>query len=178
MNYDFLVDLELDRIDWTQIQDASGSATSTPSNFRLLLAATNSEEIKSTYWKLENHVVVQGRLYEAADRLVPAICASLVAPNRSLLVRTWVIELLFQICNGYDAVDGKPKGIAVNEFAISCKKIAKNALWLLYGELAKQEIKIVESLIALLEDDPDRLAILKKKIPNYKAPVWSTSGSQ
>jgi hypothetical protein len=173
MKYDFLVDNELDRVDWAHVQEASGPAISIPLNFRELLAARDEEEVKRAYWKLENHVVVQGHLYEAAIYLVPVICAALVDPDRPRLIRSWIIELLFQICNGYylSTPDSASRPV---DIVTQCRNAARNALWLLYGELARQEIKIVESLVALLENDPDRLLLLKKRIPNYKAPVWTT----
>ena len=174
MNCDILVNVELDRIDWTKVEEASGSAASIPLAFRSLLMATNLEEIKRAYWKLENHVVVQGRLYEAAAYIVPAICASLAQPDRPLLVRTWVLELLFQICNGYYVEDGPSTANA--DIVARCKNTSRRSLWLLYGELVKQQVKITENIIKLLEDDAERLSLITKSIPNYKAPVWTTGG--
>jgi len=170
MNCDFLVDVELDRVDWKNVRDALGPAVDVPANFRQLLAATNDPEVKRAYWKLENHVVVQGQVYEASIHLVPAICAALADPNRSLLVRTWIVELLYQICGPYSVPSSESSASIVD----SCRNAARNALWNLYGELAKQEIKVVESLIKSLDADPDRLALVRTKIPNYNAPIWTT----
>jgi len=177
MDYNILVDAELDRVEWVAVQQASGSAETVPRSFKELLAASNEDEVKRAYWKLENHVVVQGRLYEAAIHLVPAICAALVDPGRTRLTRTWLMELLFQICNGYH-VPSSNSTVNPPDIAKRCKDAARNALWILYGDMVRQEIKIVENLIALLELDPLRLSLIRKRIPNYKAPDWSTNQSR
>ena len=173
MDYDFLVDVELDRVDWKNVKEASGTAEAIPTRFRELLAATNEDEASRAYWGLENHAVLQGNLYEASIYLVRAICAALVDQNRSQLVRSWLVELLFQICNGYYA-ETPGSSAAPADIVERCRRAARGALWTLYGELAKQEIKIVEDLIRLVEDDPARLSLIITKIPNYKPPVWTT----
>jgi hypothetical protein len=112
MNFDKLVELELAQHDWPNIRALNGDAADTPITFRLLLASQNEKEVEAAYWMLENYVVVQGRLSEAALHCVPVICAALVDSTRSNLIRGWLLELLFQIVHGFTSPQDKAGGLA------------------------------------------------------------------
>lgn len=78
-----LAGAELSRHDWSALRCAGGPATDVPQELRGLLAATNGEERRKHYWKLDNNVVVQGNLYEAAVPVVSVLCAALADGNAS-----------------------------------------------------------------------------------------------
>lgn len=85
----------LDGIPWSQLRCQTGFAGHVPDAV-LGLMSNNLELAKASYWKLENHVVVQGTLYEAAGYLPPVL---LEAFDRAHF-KGGVLELLFQIGNG------------------------------------------------------------------------------
>jgi hypothetical protein len=84
-------------IDWKSLR-AMGSAEKIPEALSRLCHAENPEEATEAYWQIDNTVVVQGQLFEAA---VPT-CARLVEmlPTCSPAGRPRVIELLAQISRG------------------------------------------------------------------------------
>jgi hypothetical protein len=55
-----------------------GTAAAAPAALRGLLTATNRDEQQRYYWQLENVVVVQGNLFEAAVPVASVLCAALL----------------------------------------------------------------------------------------------------
>src|SRR6185503_1812628 len=100
-NLDVLVDCELDRHDWSQFRECTGPATNIPTALRQLISAKTEQEADTAYWRLENHAVVSGGVFESSLPLVPAVLAALVDFDRLEFIRVWLLDLLFQIVNGY-----------------------------------------------------------------------------
>ena len=89
---------QLDDIPWARLRCLGGTAGHVPEAVRGLLSA-DPVTVDGSYWRLENHVVAQGTLYEAGTYLPPVLLAALdlaVYPGR-------VLELLFQIGHGVAA---------------------------------------------------------------------------
>lgn len=85
----------LDGIPWSQLRCQTGFADHVPD--AVLGLMTNDLELaEASYWKLENHVVVQGTLYEAAGYLPPVLLEAFDKAH----FKGGVLELLFQIGNG------------------------------------------------------------------------------
>ena len=85
----------LNGIPWSRLRCLAGFADHVPDAV-LGLMSENPEVIKASYWRLENCVVAQGTLYEAAGYL-PSVL--LEAFDKAPL--KWsILELLFQIGNG------------------------------------------------------------------------------
>lgn len=75
-----------------------GSASGVPSALADLQAATSPMAANDAYWGIDNVVVVQGSLYEAA---VPAAaCAVLALYQSTPVARPFVLELLGQLGMG------------------------------------------------------------------------------
>lgn len=150
-----LVELELARIDWPTVGEASGSAAAVPAAVRALLAAATPADVGEPYWELENHVVLQGQLFEAAALVVPALMASLV-DERPRHVRISVLDLLFQIVSGEPHFEETERGV----FGLTeiCRDRAREGLWILYRELLDGERDAARDVIELVETDPDRLS--------------------
>jgi hypothetical protein len=157
MNLDALVECELQKVDWTKVKDLTGPATNVPVALRELLAANSPEECDTAYWKLENHVVVQGGLFEAACFVVPVLLAALVRPDRPSFVRIGLLELLFQIVNGHDYVGELKQD---REFHQQCINSAREGLWILYREFIEGEPDAVREIIQLIDGD-QRLSFLE-----------------
>lgn len=92
------IEAALDTINWEALATAHGSAAHVPNAIADLMSA-NPLVRSAAYWKLDNSVVLQGELYEAAPyaaaQLVRSIRVDRVPPNE----RTW--GLLWEIGNGY-----------------------------------------------------------------------------
>jgi len=162
MNTNILVEAELARHDWSKIRIADGLATEIPSALRELLAAQTREECELAYWKLENYVVVQGQLFEAALFVVPVLMAALVTLERPVLVRHKLIELLFQIVNGYPDREEEARGLG--DLDARCKDAARQGLWVLYREFLGENRKQVRYVIELLDEDKSRLESLEQQL--------------
>jgi hypothetical protein len=159
MTFDALVEMELARHDWTRIIEADGPATSIPISFRELLLAADPQTVEKVYWKLENHVVLQRALFEAAYYLVPAITAALVDFNRPKWVRISLLDLLYEIVRGDSHIEEKARGFP--DLGRQCKELARQGLWILYGIFQEGQLwRQAKDLIEILDDDGSRLKTL------------------
>ena len=88
---------ERERYDWASLR-AMGSAVTVPKALQRILESTNEAEATSAYWLIDNVVVVQGSLYEAA--LPAAACLVVALAHCGLPARPKILELLVQIGAG------------------------------------------------------------------------------
>jgi len=147
-----LLDLELTRYNWSELNEIAGPATGIPDAIVALVTARSSEEVNTAYWQLENHVVVQGQSFSSAEAVVSVLLAAL-ADGVTGSVKVMTLELLFQI------VAGGPHEIEIEagnaDLAERCHRKAREGLWLLYqeavaGDGAEQVLEILERI------DPER----------------------
>jgi hypothetical protein len=88
----------LETVPWAQLKCLSGFSNHVPTAVRDLVS-DDPKIAEAAYWRLENHVVVQGELYEAAAYLPEILIEALdFAPFKGR-----ILELLFQIGSGYSA---------------------------------------------------------------------------
>lgn len=131
MNFDLLVNAEVAIHDWSGLREADGCASNIPEAFARLLASNSPAESTKAYWELENHVVVQGALFEASVATVSLIGAALVNCDRPKWVRIQLLELLFQIVSGESHSEESLRGLA--DLGPKCRVEAQKLLWILYG---------------------------------------------
>jgi hypothetical protein len=155
MSAEYLGELELSRWDWSALRAVSGHAGLVPDALRAMFKSTTPEEAKSAYWRLENYVVVQGQLSEAAVPVVSVVLAALAWPDRPRWVRISLLELLFQIVNGYS--DQSEVALGSDDLDESCKASARQGLWVLYRELVDGERAAAKDVLEVIEVDHDRL---------------------
>jgi hypothetical protein len=149
-----LVELELARTDWSTVLEASGFATHLPTAIRALLASPEPADVEAPYWDLENHVVVQGQLFEAAALVVPVLIAALLE-ERPRHIRIAVLELLFQIVNGQPHEEEiKRRNLDLTE---TCRMRAREGLWILYRELVHGERAAAKEVLEVIDVDRSRL---------------------
>ncbi|MEM7349608.1 MAG: hypothetical protein AAF657_02305 [Acidobacteriota bacterium] len=87
----------LERHDWSKLR-AAGTVVRVPRAICALRDAQSADEAAAAYWKIDNKVVVQGALYEAA---VPAAeCALAALPHSTEFGKPKLVELLYQLGNG------------------------------------------------------------------------------
>ncbi|KZN70390.1 hypothetical protein [Pseudoalteromonas luteoviolacea] len=89
---------------WKELRIQMTDASSIPEAI-LALLADSEEEFEQAYWKIENHVVVQGDLYSAAA-VVPKYLEEVYLRSK---FKHGVSELLFQIGSGYSTDGGLMK---------------------------------------------------------------------
>jgi hypothetical protein len=128
-----IIERLMERIDWNSLRSASGSSEFVPDAVRELLAAATAEEAEAAYWKLDNDVVVQGQLFEAARWVIGPLLAALSQP-RAAFVREQIANLLVEIAFGEPherelAAGGDP------DLAARCIDELRNALPIFYGML-------------------------------------------
>jgi len=80
---------------WKELKTLGGTAEHVPDAIINLLSE-NKNDFEEAYWKLENHVVVQGDLYDAAT-VIPKYLEEIIIKAK---FKPGVLELLFQIGNG------------------------------------------------------------------------------
>jgi hypothetical protein len=88
---------EIERHDWIQLRSA-GATAGVAEGLRGLIEATSREAAEAAYWKIDNVVVLQGSLFEAAIATTSALLA--VLQMCSDAARPLVLELLVQIGSG------------------------------------------------------------------------------
>lgn len=168
MDPDILVKSELDRPRWDQIREANGMAIKIPSALRELLAARSAEEVTRAYWKLENHVVVNGQLFESAAFVVPVLMAALVKFERPSFVRAGILELLFQIVHGEPHQDEIARGRV--DLGDRCRQAAREGLWLLYREFLRETHVGAREVLGVLAPDKARLVFLEHETGHKAEP--------
>ena len=157
-----LAELELRRWDWSTFRQASGNAGHVPDAIRALLSSASAEEADGPYWKLENHIVRQGQLYEAALPTVPVLIAALIPPDRPSWVRAGLLDLLFQLVNG--TAHESERVLSDVDLAANCRAAAREGLWVLYRELIDGEQDAAKDVLLEIETDRDRLAAVMQTL--------------
>lgn len=159
MSKNILVECEILQYNWSAMMEISGPATEIPQAIRELLDASCPDEAAKAYWKLENHVVVQGSLFEAAVCTVSVICASLAYGSRPKWVMIELLELLFQIVCGESHADEVARGLG--DLGERCRTEASKSLWILYGLYQEGEhSQAVREIIEQIDGSPKRLTTL------------------
>jgi hypothetical protein len=118
----------IDRINWSSLRLQSGTAEHIGPVLRELLAAATPDAADLAYWKLENAVVVQGTVYEAAEATVSILMQAL-ATERPAHVRIAILKLL------YEVVAGCPPTPDQEELIHRCRARCREGVWVLVREL-------------------------------------------
>jgi hypothetical protein len=153
-----LAELWLNQVDWGSLRACVGTAEDVPAAVRQLAAAITPEESNAAYWRLDNHVVVQGNLFEAGPPLVPVLLA-LLAGELSPAARSDTVELLVQLCS-YGSHESEVEAGNPNLEEVSRTHLHEGK-WLIYRLLLDADDEVRDAAIWLLgfaETDRDHLA--------------------
>ncbi|MBL8271869.1 hypothetical protein [Steroidobacter sp.] len=147
-------DIEIDRVAWHQLRTMSARGAEVPSALRALLDAPTGEDADKAYWRLENTVVVQGQLFEAAEAIVPVLLAAVLEqlPRHSMIL---ALELLFQIVAG-DA-DESEVALGNSDLGERCRIKAREGLSALYHVLIHERLSGAQEVLERIEVDQSRL---------------------
>ena len=91
------LDYSISSVPWNEIKVASGSAGRVPEALIGLLSP-DEETRNRSYWRLDNEVVLQSDLYEAAYYVIPILVQML---EDKVAGRARIYDLLYEIGNGY-----------------------------------------------------------------------------
>ena len=148
---------EISRVDWSLLPVMGDRSSSVPTSLIGLLEARSEDEAEKFYWKLENVVVVQGQLFEAAPATVSVLLAAL-AEGVSSVVKAHVLELIFQLVAGESEEDAVARGNAA--LGDECRVRAREGIWTLYSELVGEHHRAVRDILARIDQDESRLTAL------------------
>jgi len=142
--------------DWSKLREATGTASGVGVALLDLLTASTPEATRDPYWRIENHVVVQGEVFEAAEACTGVLVAALV-DERPRHVRICILDILFQILGGSPSpTTGTPPDVLER-----CQAAAREGLWGLVREAACGERDAAWEVLELIVPG-DRLAGLRR----------------
>jgi len=114
---------------WSHLMAANGSGEPIRAALAALLAADTPDVADAASWRIENHAVVQGELFEVSEACVSVLVAALADP-RPFWVRISILDLLFQFLSG----GGSPTPGTPVDIRERCERAAREGLWLLCRE--------------------------------------------
>ncbi len=152
------VELEISRHPWATLRKLNGTAEQIGSALLELMSAADADAAKAAYWKIENHAVVQGQLFESAIQVVPCLLA-LLLEDRLRCIRISALELLFQIVAGEADEEEVLRGNA--DLGDACRAKAREGLWLLYRELLMGEREAAREILEVIDPESERIASLR-----------------
>ncbi|MFD2205558.1 hypothetical protein [Kiloniella antarctica] len=92
---------EINRHDWRKLETVPSSNSNISTALLDLSRAITKNQAHDAYWRIDNHVIVQGDLYQAAVAVVP--CVLEILQNCPKEARPFCLDLLAEI--GFGTVD-------------------------------------------------------------------------
>lgn len=160
----------LDDIPWASLRTAHGTADSIPAAIRGLAGATTEADADRWYWKLDNHVVLQGSLYEAAYAVIPFMIAILESPTPES-TRACAYDLLVEIASGVVGDPSNDRTVTVSgatePLEKACHERIASARDRYIADLRGNEATVRRKaldLVVSLDDDPAMIRELLQAI--------------
>jgi hypothetical protein len=157
----------LGMVDWSAVRSMPGGSGFVPQSVARLLLAESEEDAAAAYWELDNRVVVQGQLFEAARwivaPLVSALQVRLAPPSRRR-----VVDLLVEIALGVP--DQSECEAGNEELGEACRQEIKQGLWCFYGLLDDDDARVRIGAIDVLDavdSDRRRLARVMAEVGSH-----------
>lgn len=150
----------LAQTDWKSLRASMRTAEEVPDVIRSLVTAPSPDAARKTYWRLDNFVVVQGRLFQAALPLVPVLLA-LLSGELLPWAKRLILELLLQIAPGW--VDPSELAVGNQGLGAQCRASVSEGKWLYYrvlladGEEEAESRQYAMDLLVELEVNRDTL---------------------
>ena len=94
---------ELEIVEWDSLRTAQGINADYIPNALLGLMSVNKEEKEKAYWSLENHVVLQGDVYDSSYYVIPFLVEMIKKTDEE--TKVYAYDLLIEIINGYSVYD-------------------------------------------------------------------------
>lgn len=141
---------KLEEIAWSGLSIASGCADNIPQALHGLVSPDENVR-KRSYWQLDNRVVLQADLYEAAYFVVPFLIQLLdekVAHGRDL-----IYDLVFEIANGYAPESVRCRTIEGDELSLkaACEREVRKGLPVFRRDLSDDDPRVKATSHDLLD---------------------------
>jgi hypothetical protein len=94
---------ELEIVEWDSLRTAQGINADYIPKALLGLMSVNKEEKEIAYWSLENHVVLQGDVYDSSYYIIPFLVEMIEKTDEE--TKVYAYDLLIEIINGYSVYD-------------------------------------------------------------------------
>lgn len=142
---------ELEDVDWPSLHTAHGTAEHVPVALRALAGARDADRLFDAYWKLDNHIVLQGTLYESAYFAVPYILGILLS-SRWAPLRVAAYDLLIEIARGVPdpARPWTPVSGAPTNLREACREVIASSLAAYEPDLASDDAAVRRRAFDLL----------------------------
>ncbi|QUJ67382.1 hypothetical protein KDD30_15305 [Photobacterium sp. GJ3] len=154
-------------VDWKKLEQAHGDASHVPKAIEQLISE-DEEKREKAYWKLDNHVVLQSDLYEAAFYVIPFLL-EILRSNISV-GREHVYALLAEIANGY-ASEEVTVFINGNRVPLSnaCRNMVLEHVDIYLDEVQNQASRYRDSALDLLMSLSEKSAEIKTTLNSVLA---------
>jgi len=141
----------IDGVNWRQLRQAHGSAEHVPSAIKNLTSA-DAKTRETAYWQLDNHVVLQSGLYEAAFYVIPFLVEILEGDSEGC---DYAYDLLFEIANGCAAQEIKCfYGDEELELGEACRAVISEFVPIYLQEVTDVNSMYREQALSLLKSLP------------------------
>ncbi|WP_144009230.1 hypothetical protein [Enemella evansiae] len=145
-----------EEVDWSALRAIGDStAESVPAAIVAMMMARDTESAERAYWRIDNHVVVQGRLFQSAEFVADRVISEICAGRYSEFGLPEALNLLVQFAYGFEDA---------SEIARGNKTIARNCRRSILKELdciknlipGAQDEWVIRGVLDLVEDvEPD-----------------------
>jgi len=146
----------LELAQWESLHADGSNASFVPGALKSLIEAADDQSAEAAYWRLDNRIVVQGRVFDSARALAPVLLA-LLAGELSPSVRVRILDLLFEMQGGQVHEEELARGGAA--VGTDCTRIIQEGLWTYYACLLSKDARVRRSavdLIGQLDQDSNR----------------------
>ncbi|QGJ70306.1 Hypothetical protein PBC10988_20010 [Planctomycetales bacterium 10988] len=152
-----LFERELEKYDWQNLRIMCRKATHVPFALRKLIQAKTVKEVDEAYWRIENSVVVQGGLYQAALPTIKVLLAALIGSDPPFFVKVAALELIFQMVNG--GVSAEEMEAGSHSLLEDCQQAVREEVWLFNTKKLAENAEATEEILDII--DPDRIYLAK-----------------
>lgn len=135
--------------DWSGLRSVVGGAEFVPSAVARMVHATTAEDASSAYWELDNRVVVQGQLFEAAVWAVRAVCAAICEGEPTVFGLGRALDLLVEIAVGEP--DESELALGNADLGILCREEIGQHLRCFRGFAASEDDRTLLAVLDLLD---------------------------
>lgn len=161
---------KIKEIDWDDLKQVNGGSGHIPGAIQGLVSDDESVR-ESSYWALDNHVVLQGDIYQAAFYVIPFLLEILA--SEIISGRGYVYDLLFEIANGFEIEESECtyEGVVL-PLTEACKKSVSGGVSLYLDEVADTSSLCRENALDLLislEEDSDEILAKLNEIKTSEA---------
>ena len=145
----------IEAVNWKPLSTIDGDAADVPHRLRKLIFATAAPEADAAYWELDNHVIVQGRMFGAAPFVVAPLSVALFSGALGTPARLAVLNLLTEIALGHGHEDESDPDEIVRLARAELLRVSLG-LYPLLGDPDAQVRRCARDILEEIEDNEGR----------------------